>query len=402
MIPAAYGDLVSEIEREFGTEFEQISHYLFEHPELGLQEHKSAAHLVAYIKEKGFRVETPFCGFDTAFRAQWGEKGPAIVFPAEYDALPGYGEDKHNGHACGHNWIAATTAGAAVVLAEICRRKKLEARVILMGTPAEETYCTKVKMVEDGAFSDVDCAIQAHLAAGTCVCPKALAMTALKILYRGKAAHSAGAPWDGINALDAVQLFYAGLNALRQHVKPDVRLHGIVTEGGQAANIVPDKASCLFYVRSAHRNYLNTVLDKVGNVAKGAALMTGASLEIEYPELPMDDLIDLPTLEKMADGYLRAQGVVPTVTAEDAALLAGSTDIGNVSHACPTCYFEVGLDSPVSFEPHQESALTLTDSPYAYKRLHQTVNTMASMGLELILDPELLRHVKQDFADTAK
>lgn len=402
MISNEFGNLVPEVEKELGNEFEAINHFVFEHPELGLREHKSAAYLAEYMKKKNFRVETPYCGFDTAFCAQWGEEGPVIAFLAEYDALPGYGEDKHNGHACGHNWIAATTTGAAAVLAEVCRRKNIQARIRLIGTPAEETYCAKVKMVEDGIFSDVDCAIQAHLSSGTCICPKALALTALDIRYKGKAAHSSMAPWDGINALDAVQLFYAGVNALRQHVKPDIRLHGVVTEGGQAANIVPDKASCLFYVRSAHRNYLNTVLAKVLNVAKGSALMTGAELEIRYPELPMDDLVDLPALEELVDQHLRAQGVIPTVSAEEAALLAGSTDIGNVSHVCPTCYFEVGLASPEPFEAHQESALSLVDSPYAYERLHQVVNTMAGMGLELILDPELRKCVRQEFTDSTK
>jgi len=402
MVFDKYSAMTLEIEGALGKEFEEINHYIFEHPELGLEEHLSAAYLSDYLGQKGFSVKKPFCGFDTAFRAQWGERGPTIAFLAEYDALPGYGEDQHNGHACGHNWIAATTVGAAVVLAELCRRAQFEARVLLFGTPAEETYCAKVKMVEDGAFQDVDCAFQAHLSADTCVCPKALALTALDIRYRGKAAHSSMAPWDGINALDAVQLFYSGVNALRQHVRPDIRIHGVVKEGGQAANIVPDKASCLFYVRSAHRHYLDTVLDRIRNVAKGAAMMTGAELEIRYPELPMDDLVDLPSLEKLADRHLRAQGIVPTVSAADAALLAGSTDMGNVSHVCPTCYMEVGLPTPASFQAHQESALELVDSPYAYERLHEIVRAMTGMGLEMILDPELLKRAKQEFTDSTK
>lgn len=384
MVAKEDGDLIRELERTMGKEFEEISYYIYEHPELGLAERQSSAYLAEYLKNKGFRVEKPYCGFNTAFHAQWGDKGPAIAFLAEYDALPGYGEAKGNGHACGHNWISAsTTAGAAVVLAAACQRQGIKARVLLLGTPAEETYNAKVKMVEDNAFSDVDCVIQAHLSAGTCVCPKALALTTLGIRYRGKAAHSSMAPWDGVNALDAVLLFYAGINALRQHVRPDVRIHGIIEDGGQAPNIVPDEASCRFYVRSAHRSYLDTVLDQVRNVAKGAALMTNASLEITSPELPLDDLVNLPALEELADRCLRAQGIVPTVTAEEAARYAGSSDIGNVSHVCPTCYFEVALASPTPFEAHQEDALKLVDGPYAYERLHQTVNVMAGMGLEI-------------------
>lgn len=386
--------LVRDTEKKFAEEFEEINHYIYSHPELGLKEYESSEYLVEYIKKKGFKVEYPYSGFDTAFRAEYGTKGPKIAFLAEYDALPGYGNKKVNGHACGHNWIASTAAGAAVVLAELS--EQIGARVVLIGTPAEETYGTKVEMVDSGVFDDIDVVMQAHLSHATCTCSVALAMDALVFEYKGKASHSAGAPWNGINALDAVQLLYAGINALRQHVMPDTRIHGIVTEGGQAANIVPDKASCMFYVRSSTREYLNTVIPKIRNVAKGAALMTGAKLKMTRPELALDNLINLPVLEELANTYYEANGMKPTVTPEMAAQIAGSTDIGNVSHACPTMYVEVGLDGTDMFLAHEESALKLVDGHEARKKMHQTICAMTGAAIELVTHPEMFETAKEE------
>ncbi len=386
--------LVRETEKKFGAEFEEVNHYIYLHPELGLKEYVSSEYLVEFMRKKGFAVEKPYAGFETAFRAEYGTKGPKFAFLAEYDALPGYGKEKRNGHACGHNWIAATALGAAVVLAELC--EKIGCRVALIGTPAEETYGAKVEMVQRGVFDDVDVAFQAHLSHVTTTNPVALAMDARIFEYRGKASHSAGAPWNGINALDSVQLLYAGINALRQHVTPDVRIHGIITEGGQAANIVPDKASCLFYIRSASRSYLNTVLPKVANIAKGAALMTGAKLKVSNPELPMDDLINLPVLQELANAHYEANGIKSASL--DMAESAGSTDVGNVSHACPTMYVEVALDGEM-FLAHEESALKLVDSPEAYKKMHQTICAMAGAAVELVLYPESIETAKVQLRD---
>lgn len=389
--------LVKETEKKFSAEFEEINHYIFAHPELGLKEYESSKYLVEYMKKKGFKVQYPYSGFETAFRAEYGKKGPKIAFLAEYDALPGYGKNKVNGHACGHNWIASTAAGAAVVLAELA--DEIGMRVVLIGTPAEETYGTKVKMVDNGVFDDIDIVMQAHLSHATATCSVALAMDALIFDYKGKASHSAGAPWNGINALDSVQLLFAGINALRQHVTPDTRIHGIVTEGGQAANIVPDKASALFYARSSTREYLNTVLPKIENIAKGAALMTGAKLKMSRPELALDNLLNLPILVDLANTYYESNGMKPTVTPEMAAQAAGSTDIGNVSHACPTMYVEVALDGEEIFLAHEESALKLVDGPEARKKMHQTIRAMAGAALELVTHPDMIETAKEQLRD---
>ncbi len=386
-----------EIEQSLGKEFEEINHFIFENPELGMKEYISSKYLVDYLKQKGFEVEYPYAGMETAFRASYGKGKPTIALLAEYDALPGYYEDKRNAHACGHNWISSTTVGTAVVLKELTKHRDFQ--VVLIGTPAEETYCSKVAMVEQKLFDDIDVVIQSHLSPVSSVCPCALAMNAFQFEFRGRASHSSGAPWDGINALDAVQLTFAGINALRQHVKPDARIHGIITNGGQAANIVPDKASCLLYVRAQTRAYVNELIEKVHNVAKGAAMMTGASLEIISPELPMDNLVHVPILQEIADKHLRMNGIEATETIEEARERAGSTDIGNVSHVCPTMYMEIGLDSPEPMLPHEVSALDLVDSRYAYDRLHQCVCAMAGIALELVEYPEKLEQTKKQWKE---
>ncbi len=388
---------IAAAEKAGRAEFESISHFLFEHPELGLEEFVSSKYLSDYLASKGFTVEFPYADLPTAFRAEFGTYGPKIAFLAEYDALPGYGEEKKNAHACGHNWIAASTVGAAVVLAEFAEEIGLTAVVI--GTPAEETFGAKVSMARGTVFDDVDLVIQAHLGEKTSLDSHLLAMDSFLFEFYGKASHASAAPWDGINALEAVQLMYIGINSLRQYVRPDVRIHGVIREGGQAPNIVVDKASCEYYIRSSERAYLDTVSEKVVNVARGAALMTGATMEHRLTELPFDNYVKLPVLRELADRHLSAVGIEDRATKEEAAEMAGSSDIGNVSHVCPTVYIDVGLNSPEPLMVHEASALDLVDSPYAYERLHQTIQAMAAMAAEVAKDPSLLEEIRKEFRE---
>lgn len=393
---------IEPIERQYAAELEQISHHIFTHPELGLAERESAAYLTDYLRQKGFRVQTGVCGMETAFIATFGTEGPQIDFPAEYDALPGYGEGGAPGHACGHNWIAATTCGAAVVMAELVRRGAVNAVVRLIGTPAEETYGGKVIMAREGVFDRTAAAIQAHLHPTTSTACRMLAMNSFEFAYSGRAAHAAAAPWDGVNALDAVQLLFTGVNALRQHLRPDVRIHGIVSEGGAAPNIVPERAAAKFFVRAEQRGYLNEVIERVKNIARGAALMTGAELSITEPDPPLDDLLAAPTLSRLGEAQLRAQGLEPDYTVDRPGALSGSSDIGNVSHVCPTLYMEIAPpDAPVHI--HTAEALDIVDSPRAYEALHAVVRAMAGAAVTLLTDGKMLDAVREEFkARTAR
>lgn len=389
-----YQTLIAQLEEKLAPQLEEISHFLYTHPELGLEEYQAAEYLSDWMEKQGFALERRWYGLDTAFAARWGEEGPCVAFLAEYDALPGYGPKGCDpGHACGHNWIAATCAGAAVIFKRVCEQTGLKARVLFAGCPAEETFGSKALLAAKGAFDQVDLALQAHLSEETNIYHRSLALTALEIRYFGKAAHASAAPWEGINALDAVQLFYAGISALRQQLKPDVRLHGIVREGGLAANSIPERASCLYYARAARRQDLDRVVERLRDVAQGAALMTGARLEINQDELPMDDIVRLPALQQLFDGLLRKEGLVTITPEEEAARSVGSTDVGNVSHVCPTIFVEVGLEG---FNGHTEEALALADEA-AYPVLHSTVRVLAEAALRVASESDLREKLWQEF-----
>lgn len=324
------------IEDECASLIEEVSEYIYEHAELGNEEYKSSAYLVEQLEKQGFTITYPYLDIPTAFRAELvcGE-GPKVAFLAEYDALPGYGEDKCQvAHACGHNWIAASTFGAAISLAHM--KDVISGSIVVIGTPAEETTGGKYDLVERGAFDDIDAAIQMHLGAENNIHVVTLAMDSLEFNFKGVAAHAAAYPEKGINALDGVQLMFAGVNALRQHMRSDARVAGIITDGGVACNTVPDKAGCRFYIRAKDRAYLEELTKRIINCAKGAALMSGAKLEYHNFENSYDDLVYHEGLRQLLKENLMALGVNDFVEADEEA--SGSSDIGNVSHVCPCVY----------------------------------------------------------------
>lgn len=385
---------VSAIESQYRTEFQEISNFIFNHPELGGEEYVSSKFLAEVLEGHGFKVSFPYEDLKTAFIAEYGdEDGPSIAFLAEYDALPGYNTPSGKGHACGHNWIAATMCGCAIVLSKM--KKHFKGKILLIGTPAEETFGAKVDMEKKGAFTNIDVVFQAHLENETVVDSAALAMSEIQFEFTGKAAHAASYPEEGINALDAVQLTFMGINSLRQHVKPDVRIHGIITEGGVATNIIPDKGVCQITVRSSSREYLKYVESRVIDCASGAALMTGARLEYKYLGNTFDDLINVPLLIDMMKNNLREVGISKFLSKEEAQP-PGSTDLGNVSYKCPTLYVEVDLEGDRPFKVHEEEALKYVNSEYAYKKITQVINAMAFTALELYIDPNKIELVKRE------
>lgn len=383
--------LACDLADQMHSTFEGISDFIFNHPELGGEEFESCKFLTDLMTKEGFKVTQPYGREKTAFRAEKANGGgPAIAFLAEYDALPGYGSDGTAAHACGHNWISAVCAGAAIILGNMMEH--LNGTVLLIGTPAEENYGGKVNMLEDGCFDDIDIVIQAHLEAQTDIMASALAMDSLQFDFTGKAAHAAQFPHDGINALDAVQLTFAGINALRQQVTPDIRIHGIITDGGQAVNIIPEHAECCFYVRGKKRAYVNTITQKVINCAKGAALMTGAELEISRPDYSLDDIVTIPVLCDLAKQNMQKNGFTNISKTEETS--PGSTDIGNVSNHVPTLYTEIGLDDGLVFKVHDDEALKYANSPAAYKRMHQMIKSFAGTAIDIYENPKLAKLAK--------
>ena len=378
---------------------EEISRTVFQHPELGDREFFSSQYLADEMRKAGFRVEKPYCGMETAFRCEFGEagEGPTVAFLAEYDALPGYGPNgDQNGHACGHNWIAASTFAACVALKELKEQVGFPGRIVYMGTPAEETTSGKITLIDRGAFRDIDAVYQMHLGETNRVDSAALAMTILQFEFFGLAAHAAGAPEKGINALDGCILTFNGINALRQHVPSDVRIHGIIKDGGKACNVVPDHALMEVYVRAADKNYLETVIEKVCNCARGASMMTGARVEIARDKYTTYDIRNNPLLVKLLVENLHSLGITPTPTA-DPLRTAGSTDIGNVSYEVPTCYTYMGTIEAGAgpARTHEAAFLDVADSDIAHRLLHQGAKAMAASALDLYLRPELVAELKK-------
>lgn len=371
------------------SQIENISEYLFCHPELGDSEFLSSKYLVDLLKENGFETEYPYWEIETAFKAEFGDNnGPRIAFLPEYDALPGYGPDKKNAHACGHNWIAAITVGAALVLSKL--QDDFKGKIVVIGTPAEETVGRKVDMVSKGAFENIDAVFQMHLGANTSLNSSSLAMDAFEFKFNGKASHAASSPHEGINALDAVNLTFAGISALRQQLKSDVRIHGIVTEGGYAPNIIPEQCTCRFEVRSEKRSYLNEVSERVKNCAKGAALMTGTKLEISNFENSFDDLMVNSTLTEIAKKNLERCGIKDFIDRKDP---PGSTDLGNVSYVCPTMYGNIGVGDGKT-KPHEEKFLDYVNSTEAKEKALMVVQALCYSALELYENPEILKKLK--------
>lgn len=368
-----------QAEEACAQEIEEIGEFIFQHPELGNEEFVSSQYLVDTLRKHGFTVTYPYLNIPTAFRAEYVcGKGKKIAFLAEYDALPGYGSDHNqNAHACGHNWISASCLGAAISLSKIA--DELDGTIVVIGTPAEETTGGKCELVDSGAFDDIDGAIQMHLGADTNIEYETLAMDSIEFNFTGKPAHAACFPEQGINALDAVQLMFAGINALRQHMKKEASVAGIITNGGQACNVVPDHASCRFYIRALHKAYLQELTEKVINCAKGACLMTGATLEYHNFENSYDDLVYDDNLRSLLKKNLKDLGVTNFVKNTGA---SGSSDIGNVSHACPTVYCEIDTGARPQQYVHTEGILPYVHGEKAKETLHIAVKAMAYTAIE--------------------
>ena len=351
----------------------EISEYIYHNPELGNQEFKSSEKLISFLEEHNFIVEREFLGLKTAFRAVYDSNKPGLTvgYLCEYDALP------EIGHGCGHNMIGTMSAGAGVILSKIL--DQVGGRVIVYGTPAEETDGAKVIFAEQGVFEELDAAMMLHPSDKTCASGTSTAIYPLQFRYKGKNAHAASCPQDGINALNSVIQLFNGIDALRQHVTPDVRMHGIITNGGVAANIVPDEAVAQFYFRAARKETVMELVEKVKNIAQGAALMTGATLEMERFELPYDDLRTHENLSEAFNENLRILGIEDIEENED----FGSSDIGNVSHIVPTIHPNIGI-SNCRVIGHSREMADATISELGHERLLIGTLALAYTGYDVL------------------
>ncbi|MGG2467410.1 M20 family metallopeptidase [Paraclostridium bifermentans] len=361
--------------KEIHKELCEISDFIYHNPELGNEEYKAVEKLTSFLQEHDFEIETEFLGIKTAFRATYdsNKEGPTIGYLCEYDALP------EIGHGCGHNMIGAMSAGAGVILSKVL--DEIGGKIIVYGTPAEETNGAKVIFAEQGVFDELYVAMMVHPSDKSIESGTSMALYPLQFTYTGKTAHAASCPQDGVNALNSVIQLFNGIDALRQHVPPDVRMHGIITNGGVAANIVPDKAVAQFYFRASTKEILDDVLVKVKNIAQGAALMTGSKLEMTRYELPNDNLKTNKSLSEAFIKNLRKLGVKDIYEAKD----TGSSDIGNVSHKTPTIHPYIGI-SNCNVIGHSVSMADATITPFAHERLLIGTLALAYTGYDVLMN----------------
>ncbi|TYB88854.1 MAG: M20 family metallopeptidase [Kosmotoga sp.] len=367
----------------------ELSKKLKENPEIGFEEYKAQKWLTEFLEQKGFNVEKGIAGLETSFRARYvcGNGGPKIAFLCEYDALP------EIGHGCGHNLIAPSSIGAAVALSTI---KGLSAELLVIGCPGEENGGGKVTLTEKGVFDEVDVAMMVHPATVNLTYSTSLALDAIEFTFKGRTAHASSMPEKGINALDSAIFLFNGLNALRQHLKDDVRIHGIISEGGKAPNVVPDKAVAKFYFRAKERSYLDETVEKAYNVARGAALMTGAEVTWRNFELSNDNLMPNKKLAKVFEENLKKIGINNIKPPQDG---GGSTDMGNVSQVVPAIHPYIAIGEEDEFISHSREFANATVAPRGQRELINAAKTMALTAFDVASSKELLREIQKEFRE---
>jgi amidohydrolase len=366
----------------------ELSHRIHANPEIRFQEVQASAWLADTLEASGFSVERNAGGLATAFRAELdsGQEGPTIAVLAEYDALEGLG------HACGHNVIATMGVGAGLALAPSMRH--LPGKLVVIGTPAEEGGGGKAILLDSGVFDGIDAAAMIH--------PYHLNQTGITMLasfkwnvrFRGVPAHAALAPHTGVNALDATRLTFAGMDALRQQVRPDARLHAIITHGGDAANIIPERAEMLLVARAGDGRYLfDSLAVRLRNVVEGAALMTGAEVEIEDASPAYRELLTNPTLAALFERHATRLGRELAQWGERNP--GGSTDMGNVSQRVPSLHAMLAIDDAAL--PHTDGFREAARGPRGDQGVLDGARILASIAADLLTEPALLQQARAEF-----
>ncbi|MFQ5699703.1 MAG: M20 family metallopeptidase [Myxococcota bacterium] len=372
----------------------EISHQIHAHPELAFEEHRAQALLVKTLRDAGLEVTAPAFGLETAFVAEFGDaRGPRVALAAEYDALPGIG------HACGHNIIATASVGAALALQAL--GSDLPGRIRLLGTPAEERGGGKERMARAGALDEVDAAMMVHPAGIDLVSMPCLAIAEVDVTYSGVAAHASAMPQRGINALDGLVTAYQSIAQLRQHIQPSERIHGIITDGGQAPNIVPEHAAGTFYVRARNAAELEPLKERVTGCLRAGAEASGAKLEIHWGEA---DYLDLRTSWPLARRYRRnAEALGRSFFPWDKlpASVAGSTDMGNFSYRVPSIHPMISA-APAHCTIHHPEFARWAGSQMGDAAALDGAKALAMTSLDFFVDGALRDEVREHFESAAE
>lgn len=434
------------IEQKAGK-LHDLSMKIWENPEIAFTEHKASSWTADFFEEEGFEVERGYAGLPTAIKATWGSGKPVIGFLGEYDALPGMNQavstqkealkEGAPGQGCGHNLLGVAHVGAVLGMKAAMEEKNLQGTIIYYGCPAEEVLTGKGFMARGGAFKEMDIMMAWHPGTRNEISlGKMTGLNSVKFHFKGRTAHAGGDPHNGRSALDAVELMNVGAQYLREHVTDDVRIHYIITEGGVAPNIVPDRASSWYYVRALSREAVVETYNRLLKIARGAAEMTETEVVVEYlggcyntqqnkvlaellhktmeeTELPQwseEELAFADTMNRVSANYneLVAKGKIPVgmqIHTEVGPIVNengyGSTDVGDVQHIVPGVFFTTATYN-IGAAGHSWQVTSCSGSSIGQKGMLLASKVMAVTGLKLLEDSTLVEAAKKEFAEAMK
>ncbi|HLY66538.1 MAG TPA: M20 family metallopeptidase [Chloroflexota bacterium] len=370
-------------------ELAALSRVIHDNPELGFNETTAAGSLVEECRRLGWQTDSGICDLPTAWQATLPSsgQGPTVALLAEYDALP------EIGHACGHNLMAIAPIAAAIGLEAVAGQ--VPGKTVVLGTPAEEGGGGKQLMVDRGVLAGIDAALLVHPSAHGTVRTQALACEHYEVEFRGFAAHAAASPEQGVNALNAMILSFNHIDALRQHIRPSARVHGIILHGGDKANIVPEHTSAEFIIRAADNTYLDELLDKVRKCFEGAALATGCSFEWRQISPRYETVNSNPTLSEL---YFQAMQQLGVDCPMDSDRGFGSTDMGNVSWRVPAIQPMFQIVDHVANHTREFTAAAVTER--AFEATFNAAKAMAFTAIDLLSDPALLERARREFRES--
>jgi aminobenzoyl-glutamate utilization protein B len=411
-----------------------VSDKIWEYAEIALLEYESSQLLEEVLENEGFRVEKDVADLQTAFVATFGSGSPVIGILAEYDALPGLSQDstpfkkvlqeEGSGHGCGHNLFGAGSLGAALALKEVLEKYSMQGTLKLYGCPAEEDVGGKLYMARAGLFDDLDACLAWHPDYNTSVdVDSGQAVDDLQVEFFGKTAHAAFDPWMGKSALDAAEMMTFGVNLLREHVKPSVRIHYVITDGGKVPNIVPEYAKVWIWVRDLDRAGVKAVVERVEKIVEGAAIATGTTHKIDYrgsyhemlinrkgSEIMQKNLEAIGEISYNEEEILYAKKIQNETEVDKKGMVAtieklkepekypegGSTDVAEVSWITPTIHLSTTC-APYGIPWHSWAVVASSKHPIGYKGMFLAAKVMAATALDFLRSPDVLKEMKKEF-----
>lgn len=382
------GEILKRIENHpYEKEILELNDYMARNPEISGKEYQSSRRIVEILRKYGIEVEYPYGGLETAFCGRiYGKKqqGPKICILTEYDALCGIG------HGCGHCASGSISVLAALIIKEL--RDVFCGEVHIVGTPDEEISGGKIKMAQAGLFDSYDYAIMMHMNQVNTVNCRMLAMEDVIIEFFGKSAHSSASPWEGRNAFNAAQLFFHALDMMRQHVRPEVRIHGILRHAGDAPNIVPEYVKCEAYIRANTVRYAKELYSWMEDCAKGAALATKTTYKMWRLSPPLRELSENPTAENALQRIYKKYGLEPEPVQEP----MGSSDIGEVDDRIPAFHPLIQVQKDLVL--HTKEMAEAMTQPSGHEAIRNGGRILAEFIVETLMDSELLYQIKEDYS----